>query len=218
MEKDRKTESQNWGLIWNERLFSETDLYTWVEDFSRENHLEQTLLALPLMKQLHAGQVRKGPGRIPYIYHPLLMACHSIAMGMGEDELLAVILLHDVCEDCGVFPEQLPVNEKVRQAVACLTFSVPEGGNKTLAKQMYYQAIAENRLAIVVKAIDRCNNISTMATGFSRKKMADYILETEEYVLPLLQVIRLRYPMYQSTAFLLEYQMKSVMESLKRVL
>ena len=33
------------------------------------------------------------------------MACHLLSLGISEDELLAVSLLHDVCEDCGYEPE-----------------------------------------------------------------------------------------------------------------
>ena len=49
------------------------------------------------------------------------MACHALAMGLEEDELLAAILLHDVCEDCGVPPGELPVCEEVRRIVALVT-------------------------------------------------------------------------------------------------
>ena len=46
--------------------------------------------------------------QIPYINHPFTMACHALAMGLEDDELIAALLLHDVVEDCGVSAEELP--------------------------------------------------------------------------------------------------------------
>ena len=83
---------------------------------------------------------------------------------------------------------------------------------------MYFDGIAADRLACVAKVIDRCNNISTMTFGFSEKKMSIYIRETERYVMPLLEVIRKKWPEHGGVAFLIEYQMKSVMESLKNIM
>lgn len=34
-----------------------------------------------------------------YIIHPLSMACFAIGLGLTDDNLIAVILLHDICED-----------------------------------------------------------------------------------------------------------------------
>lgn len=201
-----------------EELFPVEELYCFVEQFARKNGLEQTSAALPFMKTSHAGQVRKGPGQIPYIYHPLTMARHSIAMGLTEDALLAAILLHDVCEDCGVKPEALPVNETVREAVVYLTFQNPEGIPKAQAKGQYLEALKENRLAAVIKLLDRCSNVSAMAGGFTRGRIVHYITETETYLLPLIEIIKNRYPEYDNAMFLIKYQMGSVLESLKHML
>ena len=56
-----------------------------------------------------------------------------------------------------------------------------------------------------------------MAVGFDRKGMASYITETETYVMPLLNYIKQTYPEYYDAAFLLKYHMKSLLESLKRL-
>lgn len=86
-------------------------------------------------------------------------------------------------------------------------------------EEEYYGAIAEDRIATIVKVLDRCNNISLMAGGFSRQKMAQYIAETETYVMPLLDVLKRRYEDgCYNAAFLLKYQMMSEMENLKRLL
>lgn len=207
---------QTWTF--QEEWFPVEELYGFVERFARENGLEQTSAALPFMKASHAGQVRKGSEKVPYIYHPLTMARHSIAMGLTEDELLAAILLHDVCEDCDVKPEELPVNETVREAVVYLTFQKPEGVPKAQAKGQYLETVKENRLAAVTKLLDRCNNVSAMAGGFTRRGIVHYIEETETHLLPLIEIMKSRYPAYGNAMFLIEYQMRSVLESLKYML
>lgn len=201
-----------------DRLFDEEKLYDFLKITASRERLDQTSRALELMKQYHEGQYRKGKDRVPYINHPLTMACHAFALGITEDEILAVILLHDVVEDCGVTAAELDVNEKVREAVWVLTFTQKEGMTRKEAKKQYFARIAENRIAALVKLLDRCNNISTMATGFSREKMLSYIEETEDMVVPLLDKVRESWPEFGRAVFLIEYQMKSIMESLKRIL
>ena len=82
-----------------------------------------------------------------------MLTCHALALGLEEDDLLSACLLHDVCEDCGVKPEELPVNKETREAVRLLT--KPEGFHKTEKEyQTYYDGISKNRIAIMVKFLD----------------------------------------------------------------
>jgi hypothetical protein len=57
-----------------------------------------------------------------------------------------------------------------------------------------------------------------MATAFTREKMANYIDETERYIMPILDNIKYQYPAYNTASFLLKYHMRSVLETLKHVL
>ena len=106
--------------------------------------LEQTYRALYYIREHHRGQFRIGlkysEKRIPYISHPLMMACHAQSMGLSDDSLLAVILLHDVCEDCGVAPEELLFTDEVREAVALLTKQFDESLPKAENEARYYAA------------------------------------------------------------------------------
>lgn len=201
-----------------DRMFSEERMYTFLKATAHSKGLQQTATVLPLVKQYHAGQTRRGKDKVPYIYHPLLVACHALALGFEEDALIAAALLHDVVEDCNVTADELPASEEVKEAVKLLSFKVEEGETKEQAKQRYFAAIGANRIATIVKVLDRCNNISSMATAFSKEKMARYIDETERYVFPLLDGMKHKYPDCCNAAFLLKYQMMSVIESLKRVM
>ena len=200
-------------------LFSPEHMYSRIAVTSELEGLRETSVALRFMKGAHEGQYRKpslfSDVKVPYIVHPLMMACHAHALGIREDKILATILLHDICEDCGVAPEELPFSEEVREAVRLLSFQVQPGETRADAKKRYYAAIAENRVARIVKILDRCNNISTMASSFTQKKLVAYVDETETYVMPLLEQAKYAIPEYADAFYLLKYHMRSVLESIK---
>ena len=57
----------------------------------------------------------------------------------------------------------------------------------------YFEGISQDRIAAVVKLVERCNNVSTMIQVFSRERLSEYIVETETFVLPLLKEVRRTY-------------------------
>lgn len=193
----------------SERLFDEDRMYTYVKTVATMKGMAQTVEVLPYARELHKGQFRKGNGQIPYIYHPLLMACHALSLGLEDDNLISAVLLHDVCEDCGVSVDDLPVNDVVKEAVRLVT------KDRSKDTYDYYQEISENSIATMVKLLDRCNNVSGMSAAFSKEKLVKYINETEEYVYPLLQTAKTRYSEYSNQVFLIKYHMTSVVTSLK---
>ena len=200
----------------DERYFSEKHMYTFVRSAALTMGLSQTLHVLPHVKRWHNGQLRDGAQAVPYIIHPLTMVCHALAMGITDDDVLSTILLHDVVEDCGVKIDELPANETVREAVQLLSY--PADVDKAKIKPDYYARIQENSIACLVKCLDRCNNLSTMAIGFSREKMATYVQETEKYVFPLLKQLKDVWVQYNNASWLLSYQIKSLLATFQQLL
>ncbi len=196
--------------------FDPERMYTYVKARAQAGGLKQTLAALPLMREKHRGQYRSGMAQLPYAVHPLTLACHALAMGLADDDVIAAALLHDVVEDTDTRPEELPVSDRVREAVCLLSYNTYDGPKKEI-KPRYYENITKNPLASLIKCIDRCNNLSCMADGFTRKKMTTYVIESEKYVFPLLEVIK-AVPEYNNAAWLLRYQMISLLEMAKRLL
>ena len=201
----------------SDRLFSEARMATYVGAYCNAKGLYQTKRALAFAWEKHDGQYRK-PGhsaeRVPYIYHPLLLTCHALALGLEDDDLLSACLLHDVCEDCGVQTDELPVNDQTREAVRLLT-KPDTFGYTDPEYRTYYDGIAGNRIALMVKILDRCNNVSSMASSFSDEHMAEYIIETHKYIHPLIEKARDEYPEYSNQLFLIRYHMNSVLEALR---
>lgn len=197
-----------------DRIFDETRMYTYIKSYAQNNHLHQTLFALQEAREQHDKQFRKGQDKVPFIYHPLLCACHCLALGLNSDMLVAATLLHDVCEDCNVNLEDLPIDEKTKNIVKLLT-KPPQSKLSDNAKENYYDAIFSDPHAALIKLLDRCNNISSMATGFTDEEISAYINETEKFIFPRIRKAKTLFPKYSNHFFLLKYHMVSVMESLK---
>lgn len=195
------------------RPFNSEKMYTYLRGFAAGAGMTETMRALSFARNKHEGQFRKSGE--PYIVHPLTMACNAVSLGIREDTVIAAILLHDVCEDCGVSLSELPVGETVRRAVDLLTFRVMDGETKETAKTRYYNLILQSREASLTKLIDRCHNVSSMAGTFSEEKLEAYIEETRHYVLPLLKKVKAQYPEYSDILFVLKYHMVSVVDSIE---
>ena len=194
-------------------VFHPEKMYTYLRGFASGAGMKETLKALAFAREKHSGQYRKSGD--PYIIHPLMMACNAVSMGIRDDTVVATILLHDVCEDCGVAVQELPVNETVKHAVDLMTFRVMEGETKEIAKNRYYNMMLQSREASLTKLVDRCHNVSSMAGTFSVEKLKAYIEETRQYVLPLLRKVKTLYPEESDILFVLKYHIVSVVDSIE---
>ena len=192
--------------------FNSEKMYTFLRGYASGAGMKDTLKALSFAREKHKDQFRKSGE--PYIVHPLTMACNAVSMGIKEDAVIATILLHDVCEDCGVSVGELPVSDTVRHAVDLMTFRVMDGETKEIAKNRYYNMLVHSREASMTKLIDRCHNVSSMAGTFSVEKLKAYIEETRHYVLPLLRKVKNLYPDEADILFLLKYHIVSVVDSI----
>ena len=146
------------------RLFREENMFGRLMDSAAEYGLEETYKALGYMCERHMGQFRKQSIRtedkVLYINHPLTMACQVLACGIRDDVLIASILLHDVVEDTEDEISDLPFSDEVKHLVDLVSRN-----GKTIDE--YYDNIAKNGKACLIKITDRCNNVSTMAGCFS---------------------------------------------------
>ena len=194
-----------------EAVFNHEKMFTYIRGFASGAKLENTEAALIFAREKHLGQKRKSGE--PYITHPLTMACYAMSLGIRNDEVLSACLLHDVVEDCDVTLDLLPVSNNIKRSVYLLTF-VKEGDEKT-AKSIYYTRILSDRTATIVKLIDRYHNVSTLGGVFTKEKIFEYIEETKEFVLPMLEQATLKYPNDSNLFFILKYNIVSMINSLE---
>ncbi len=199
-----------------EAIYNWEHMKTYVKTTAKNFKLRNALKAIDFAVEAHEGQKRKRSST-PYIYHPLNLACHALSMDIIEDEIIAACMLHDVVEDCGKTVEELPVNEETKELVRLLTCAETTDKNRDEILADYYAGIVSNPKAALVKCIDRCNNLTTMSWGLSRDRIYRTIRETEEYYPKLLKVIKAT-PEYNNAAWLLQYQIESMLDIYKRLM
>ena len=198
-----------------DRIFDYKHMYSFVKHTAKAKKLHNSLKALDFAMKAHEGQTRK-KSDLPYIYHPLNMACHSFALGIDEDDIIAAILLHDVIEDCGVTLDELPVDDDCKKLVQLMSHQKDDDNRKAIMDE-YFKKLKRNPKAALIKCIDRCNNLTTMSWGLSRERIYRCIKESEQYVLPLLKVVK-NEPDYNNAAWLLQYQIESMLDIYKRLM
>ncbi len=209
-------EKKNWEL---KPVNSDVShMYTFVKGRAQMLGLSQTLAVMELLRPAHGAQQRRSKYgfECSYMAHPLTMACHALAMGLQDDDVIATALVHDMVEDAHMKPSDLPVNDRVREAVRLVSKNMYDPNEPDWEKQ-YFANIRKNPLACMVKCLDRTNNLAGMADAFSRKWMIRYTEETDHYYPALLDVLK-KVPEWNNAWWLLRYQMMTMTETFKRLL
>ena len=170
----------------------ESTMYTYLRGRLDGPGFEQSRAALVFARKAHSGQTRKN-GK-PYIVHPLSMACDAIACKGATDEIIATILLHDVCEDCNIPLSALPVNDVVKRGVKLMTIKPLQGEEKSETKRRYFNELLDSKEAIVAKAFDRYANLNDMDGALPEEAIVKNIKETHELLMPVLKEAKYEYP------------------------
>jgi len=209
-------EEKNWEL--KPVNYDVSHMFTFVKGRAQMLGLFQTLAVMDLLRPAHGAQLRRSKYgfECSYMAHPLTMACHALAMGLHDDDVIAAALAHDMIEDAHMKPSDLPVNDRVREAARLVSKNMYDP-NEPGWEEQYFANIRKNPLACMVKCLDRTNNLAGMADAFSRKWMIRYTEETDQYYPALLDVLK-KVPEWNNAWWLLRYQMMTMMEAFKRLL
>lgn len=207
------------GYVFNTKknLYDVEHMSTFIKANIKTLKLKNSLKALDFAKEAHKKQKRKNSD-IPYIYHPLNLACHMLAMDIKDDTIIAACLLHDVIEDCAVKLEDLPVDNETKKLVKLMTHEKCTDENREEILTNYFKEISKNPKAALIKCVDGCNNLTTMSWAFSRDKIYRYIDESERYVLPLIKNVVKKETEFNNAAWLLSYQIGSMLDIYKRLM
>ena len=187
--------------------------FTYIKGMAQGLHWTNTLHALYVARKAHEDQKRNNGE--PYIVHPLTVAGHAIALNLREDELIATALLHDWVEDCNGDLSVLQCSEQVKKSIKLVTHIKDPQLSREQDLAVYYQGIKEDRVASLVKLLDRANNVSTMAGTFKEQRLDRYIDETRNYVLPLYRHAKDAWPEYGDALFALKYHITAVIDSIE---
>ena len=178
-------------------------MFTFLRGFCSDkyNPKPETMRALCYARRKHQNQTRKNGDA--YIVHPLSMACFAIGLGMTDDNLIAVILLHDICEDTDTNVKDLPVNDTVKHGVKYMTIKEIPGEEKMETKRRYFWSLLEDKNALLCKAIDRYSNLSTMVGVFDIERIKRNIIETDDFLMPVLKEAKEVYPELSNELYIL---------------
>ena len=187
--------------------------FEFIEYYAAKNRLINTAAALQLARGLHDGAYRKATVirddvsyKLPYVIHPIQVCRVLIELNipLPHDELdilFASALCHDMLEDIE-FPrngreltEDYGLDEKVLETVRAVTKRRDFTEEEEL---QHFKAIARHKLAMLVKAADRGNNVEDLYNR-SSWKVHEYVGETRKYFFPMLSYGAEHYPELGST-------------------
>jgi (p)ppGpp synthase/HD superfamily hydrolase len=179
------------------------------------------LKALDFLEKLTKEAGEKDPkvkfrkdGVTPTQSHQIGIASYTFTLKGVEDileDLLTVILLHDVMEDFNV-TQSLIASEfgtEVADAVWCVT---KKYNGVVKSPEHVFSSIAHNVLAALAKGCDRINDFQSMHGAFTPAKQVKYLAKGSEFFRPMLKEARQYFTKY-TDAFLnieivLGYQMQ----------
>jgi (p)ppGpp synthase/HD superfamily hydrolase len=134
----------------------------------------------------------------------------------NEEVALTSALLHDVVEDYDVSPEEIKsmFGSEVSEIVWLLTKKYK---NQEKEKKQYFEDLAKNPIASIVKGSDRIHNVQSMVGVFSTEKQKSYIKEVEDMFLPMIKRAKYFCPEQSAAYFNIEHMLKSQIELIKAI-
>lgn len=187
-------------------------MYTYVKGYIYGANFINSMNALGYARDKHEGQFRKD-GVTPYFVHPLQMACYAIALGIRDDILLAIIILHDVCEDCQVDVKDLPVSDKVKEGVSYMTLEYIDGEDKLSAKLRYNNNLLKCHRALIAKGIDKYMNLKSMVGVFDDERIRKNVREAYD-LLDILKKGKEKYSEYSEVLYVLRENIRGIADTL----
>ncbi len=141
---------------------------------------EQFTEALVYATHLHANQMRKGDGKIPYITHLLGVASITLEYGGNETQAIAA-LLHDAVEDQGGRAQLESIREKFGEAVALIvadcsdTFDTPKPPWRQRKENYIKHLTSASPDSLLVSCADKLYNARTVLKDY--RQMGESIWE-----------------------------------------
>lgn len=180
------------------------------------------LKAFNYARKYHIGTRLDGT---PELQHQVDIALYLSTLKdiRDEEKVIAVAMLHDVVEDYAVLKEFSPIFDK--EIVDCV-WRLTKPGSKGRsgealtpeAKERYFEEIANDPIASLVKGADRINNVQTMPGAFSKEKQQRYVDEVEKHFLPMIKKATNNFPEQAPAYFNIKHMLKSQLSLIKLTL
>lgn len=194
---------------------------TYLRSYLQGRRMFKALEAMEICLHYHNGTRKDGvtPEWFHQISIVLYLSTLEHCFGDDAEAIYIVAFLHDVVEDYDYPLESIKAifGEKIMRSVAAISKKHPGTPKKSTAD--YYDAIAKDKLASVVKGADRTHNFQSMPGVFTPEKQAAYIAEAKDYILPMLKKARKTYfafrPAYENIKHMLMMQMTLIENTLE---
>lgn len=211
-----------------EESFLYDKIYLYIKGYASALGLHQTLRALPLVRQLHNGQYRKGEividgvsYKLPYVLHVLKVCSTLISLQLPFsntelDNLFASALLHDCLEDCkdhfskgGIeLVSEYNFSNDVFNTVKIVS---KRSGATEEELYTYFNTIKRNKYALLIKLADRSHNVEDLY-NMKLEKLHKYVNETRDWIYPLATYGKANYPEISNGITILKSKIVSLTE------
>lgn len=225
MEKTLKPIIEDYNV---EEEFLYNKPYLFLKGYAVAKDLKYTLKALPLARQIHNGQYRKGTVvvngknyQLPYLLHVLKVASTLVSLKLPLDDyeldiLITCAILHDVIEDGSEFFPKGGIElvtdygfpEIVYQTIKLLS---KHSGADEYELNQYFNDIKKNKFALLVKLADRSHNVEDLYT-MKIEKLHKYVKETRDYIYDLTSYGKQNYPELSNAFTIMKAKIVSLTE------
>lgn len=174
--------------------------------------------ALNFASKLHTG--KRKDGVTPEFHHQVSMALYARTLPISPDifqAVLASIFLHDTREDYGTSLKEIEVACGTDVALAVSALSKIEE-NKKKSMPDYFATIGSNKIASIVKGVDRINNVQTMVGVFTKEKQIQYIEETNAFVIPMIKEARRLFPEHEPVYENIKYVLRNQLSLIQKII
>lgn len=225
MERTMKPIIENFNV---DEEFMYSKPYLFIKGYATAKNLKNTLKALPLAREIHNGQYRKGivkiedkEYRLPYILHCLKVCSTliSLSLPLNDEELdllLAGAILHDTIEDNQDF-----FRKDGSELVSDYNFPIElyeivkllskHSGASEIELNEYFNKIKLNKIALLIKMADRSHNVEDLY-NMKLEKLHKYVKETRNYIYPLATYAKSNYPELSNGVTILKSKIVSLTE------
>ena len=133
----------------------------------------------------HAGQYRKGPGRVPYVVHPMRVAAR-VAEYTQAPQVIAAAILHDVVEDTDYTVADIestfgPYVAGIVEELTNVRSEVVELRAARKARERARLELASDD-AQLIKAADRLDNLRDLHEGMTPEYLRLLAAESRQLV------------------------------------
>ena len=173
--------------------------------------MQMATKAIYFMAEAHKGQ-KRDDGR-DYAEHPTRIARMLLSLGVRDEATVIAALHHDTVEDGRTTLQT--IREKFGDDVALLVDLLTK--NKNMSAEEYQRNLRRDKRAVLIKAADRLCNVEDMVDVFTSERLARYIKETEDVIIPMMKWARREFPEYTDILIILRDSINAILRVAKKL-